>query len=408
MRELPKIVSVDDHVVEPAHVWQTYLPEKYREKGPRVERKKWGSFVHNPGARYVNTEDPNGTWGDAWVYEDRLIYVQKKFVAIPLEATPDGDPKNFDRSKMVMEAVTYDDMRPGCWKVEDRIKDFELNWVDGSLPFPTFPRFCGQTFYEGNDKELGLACVQAYNDWMIEEWCGTSRGYNIPLCLIPLWDVDLAAKEVQRVADRGCRAICFSELPHHLKLPTIHSGGWDKLFQVCNDTGVTLCMHIGSSSTNPAASPDAPGGVGGTLAFNNSMASLADWLFSGKLIEFPKLKLAYSEGQIGWIPYALERADTVWEQHDSWQHSKETIPEPPSTYYYGRVFGCFTADHHGLHSLAEVGEDNICFETDYPHTDTTWPNSKEYVEKMLADFDDDLAYKVLRGNAIRMLELDRT
>ena len=215
MRELPKIVSVDDHVVEPAHVWQTYLPEKYREKGPRVERKKWGSFVHKPGARYVNTEDPNGTWGDAWVYEDRLIYVQKKFVAIPLEATPDGDPKNFDRSKMVMEAVTYDDMRPGCWKVEDRIKDFELNWVDGSLPFPTFPRFCGQTFYEGNDKELGLACVQAYNDWMIEEWCGTSRGYNIPLCLIPLWDVELAAKEVQRVADRGCRAICFSELPHH-------------------------------------------------------------------------------------------------------------------------------------------------------------------------------------------------
>ncbi len=180
------------------------------------------------------------------------------------------------------------------------------------------------------------------------------------------------------------------------------------MFQVCNDTGVTLCMHIGSSSTNPAASPDAPGGVGGTLAFNNSMASLADWLFSGKLIEFPKLKLAYSEGQIGWIPYVLERADTVWEHHDSWQHSKERIPEPPSSYYYGRVFGCFTADYHGLHSLAEVGEDNICFETDYPHTDTTWPTSKEYAEKMLADFDEKIAYKVLRGNAIKMLELDRT
>jgi predicted TIM-barrel fold metal-dependent hydrolase len=147
--------------------------------------------------------------------------------------------------------------------------------------------------------------------------------------------------------------------------------------------------------------------VGGTLAFNNSMASLADWLFSAKLIQFPKLKLAYSEGQIGWIPYALERADTVWDKHDAWQHSKERIPNPPSTYYYGRIFGCFTADHHGLHSLAETGEDNICFETDYPHTDTTWPNSKEYIEKMLADFDDDVAYKVLRGNAIRMLELDR-
>jgi predicted TIM-barrel fold metal-dependent hydrolase len=224
---------------------------------------------------------------------------------------------------------------------------------------------------------------------------------------MPLWDVELAAAEIQRNADRGVRAFCFSELPDRLSLPTIHSGTWDPVFQVCNDTCVTLCMHIGSSSTNPAASKDAPPAVGGTLAFNNSMASLADWLFSGKLIQFPKLKLAYSEGQIGWIPYALERADTVWDKHDAWQNSKARIPEPPSTYYYGRIFGCFTADHHGLHSLAEVGEDNICFETDYPHTDTTWPNSKAYIEKMLADFDDDVAYKVLRGNAIRMLELDR-
>ncbi len=211
----------------------------------------------------------------------------------------------------------------------------------------------------------------------------------------------------QRVSDLGCHAICFSELPHHLKLPTIHSGGWDRLLQVCNDNAITLCMHIGSSSTNPAASPDAPGGVGGTLAFNTSMASLADWLFSAKLIEFPELKLAYSEGQIGWIPYTLERADTVWDQHDSWQHSKERIPEPPSTYYYGRVFGCFTADRHGLASLSEVGPDNICFETDYPHTDTTWPHSKEYATKMLAELDDTVAYKVLRGNTIKMLSLDR-
>jgi predicted TIM-barrel fold metal-dependent hydrolase len=355
-------------------------------------------------------EDPEGLWGDAWYYEDRLIYVHKRFVAIPQEAvTPgaDGDLPDFDRTKMVMTAVTYDEMIPGCYDRDARVKDFELNWMDGSLPFPTFPRFCGQTFYEGDDKDLGLACVKAYNDWMVEEWCGPSGGVNIPLCLIPLWDVELAAKETERNAQRGVRAICFSELPHHLKLPTIHSGYWDPLFQVCNDWGVTICMHIGSSSTNPAASPDAPGGVGGTLAFNNSMASLADWLFSGKLIEFPKLKLAYSEGQIGWIPYALERADTVWEQHDSWQHSKERIPEPPSTYYHGRIFGCFTADHHGLHNLDAVGRDNICFEVDYPHTDTTWPYSKAYVEKITAHLDDQMTYKVLRGNAITMLELDR-
>jgi predicted TIM-barrel fold metal-dependent hydrolase len=250
--------------------------------------------------------------------------------------------------------------------------------------------------------------VQAYNDWMVEEWCGPSNGANIPLCIIPLWDPELAAQETQRNADRGVRAICFSELPTRLKLPSIHSGYWDPLWQVCNDTGVTVCMHVGSSSTNPAAGPDSPPAVGVTLAFNNSFASMGDWLFSGKLIEFPKLKLAYSEGQIGWIPYVLERADTVWQHHDGWQHTRERIPDPPSTYYYGRIFGCFTADHHGLKNLDEVGPDNICFETDYPHTDTTWPNTKEYIDKMLAGFDDETSYKILRGNAIKMLELDRT
>ncbi|HZN12641.1 MAG TPA: amidohydrolase family protein [Acidimicrobiales bacterium] len=406
--ELPKIISVDDHVVEPPHVWQTWLPAKYREKGPRVERKKWGDFVRTGGAKYAMTEDPNGLWGDAWYYEDKLIYVHKRFVAIPQAATSDGpEGLEFDRTQMQMTAITYDEMRPGCYDRDERIKDFELNHMDGSLPFPTFPRFCGQTFYEGDDKELGLACVQAYNDWMVEEWCGPSGGMNIPLCLIPLWDVELAAAETVRNAQRGVRAIAFSELPHHLKLSTIHSGYWDPLWQVCNDWGVTVCMHIGSSSTNPSASPDAPQGVGGMLSFNNSMASLGDWLFSTRLIKFPKLKLAYSEGQIGWIPYALERADTVWEHHDSWQHSKELIPEPPSTYYYGRIYGCFTADYHGVHSLDEVGRDNICFEIDYPHTDTTWPYSKAYAEKILAHLDEDMAYKVLRGNAIKMLELDR-
>ena len=406
---IPKIVSVDDHVVEPPHVWQTWLPEKHRAQGPRVERKRWAPFEHHPGAKYTNTEDPNGEWGDAWIYEDRLIYVNKKFVAIPLSATPDGTIDSFDRTVMTMTAVTYDDMRPGCYERDARVKDFELNWVDGSLPFPTFPRFCGQTFYEANDKDLALACVEAYNNWMVEEWCEPSGGMNLPLCLMPLWDVELAVAEVQRNAARGVRAFCFSELPTRLGLSSIHTGDWDPVLAACNDTRVTLCMHIGSSSSNPAASPDAPEGVGGTLAFNNSMASLADWLFSGKLIQFPELKLAYSEGQIGWIPYALERADTVWDQHDAWQHSKEIIPEPPSTQYYGRIFGCFTADRVGLNNLETVGVDNICFETDYPHTDTTWPRSKEYVEKMIADagLDDDTAYKVLRGNAIRMLDLDR-
>lgn len=406
METLPKIISVDDHVMEPPHVWQEWLPQKFREKGPRIVRERFGEFKLVKGAKYQNPLDPEGQWGDAWVYEDKLIYVHKRHVAIPLEATPGGDKSKFDRSKMTMTAMTYEDMRPACYDRDARIQEFEDNWVDGSLPFPTFPRFCGQTFYEGTDKELGLACVQAYNDWMVEEWCAPSGGMNIPLCIIPLWDAELAAAEIQRNAKRGVRAVCFSELPTYLGLPSIHSGEWDPVFQACADTGTVLCMHIGSSSTNPTGSPDAPAGASATIAFNNSMTSLGEFLF-GPLPRFPELKIAYSEGQVGWIPYALERADYVWEHHDGWMHARDVLPDKPSTHYYGRVYGCFTSDYHGMKNLDAVGENQVCFETDYPHTDTSWPDTVAEVKRMLEGVPDDVAYKVLRGNAIAMLGLDR-
>jgi len=167
-------------------------------------------------------------------------------------------------------------------------------------------------------------------------------------------------------------------------------------------------MHIGSSSKMPATSPDAPPAVQATLSFNNAMASLADFLFSGVLVKFPTLKLAYSEGQIGWLPYLLERADDVWFEHRAWGGVYDKIPEPPSQYYYRQVFGCFFRDRHGIDSIDKVGRDNATFETDYPHTDSTWPNTKQVAEELVAGLDDETIVKLMRANAIRMLELDLT
>jgi predicted TIM-barrel fold metal-dependent hydrolase len=284
----------------------------------------------------------------------------------------------------------------------------EMNHVEASLSFPTFPRFCGQTFLEATDREVAEACVYAYNDWMVEEWCGDSGGRLIPLPIIPLWDADLAAAEVRRNAARGARAVCFSEIPPHLGLPSIHSKYWDPFFEACQETGTTVCMHIGSSSKMPATSADAPAAVAASLSFNNAMASLSDFLFSGVLVRFPTLKLAYSEGQIGWLPYVLERVDDVWREHRAWGGVKDIIPEPPSTYFRRQVYGCFFRDKHGIDSLDAIGVDNVTFETDYPHTDSTWPETKQVAEKMMADLTDDVVYKIVRGNAIRMLELDIT
>ena len=393
--DFPKIVSVDDHVVEPPHVWVRWLLAKFRERGPRVERRGIGTMRHVGGGTYEQTFDPDGPQADCWVYED-LVYIHKRHVAAV----------GYDRDEMTMTPMTYDEMRPGCYEPEARVEDMELNWVEASLSFPTFPRFCGQTFLEAKDRELAEACVYAYNDWMIDEWCADSGGRLIPLPIIPLWDAELAAAEVRRNAARGAHAVCFSEIPAVLGLPSIHSGAWDPFFASCADTGTVVCMHIGSSSKMPATSGDAPVAVAATLSFGNAMSSLTDFLFSGVLVRFPTLKLAYSEGQIGWIPYILERADDVWLEHRAWGGVRDIVPEPPSTYYYRQVFGCFFRDRHGIESLDTIGVDNTTFETDYPHTDSTWPHTKKVAQELMAGLPDDVVEKLVRGNAIRMLELD--
>src|SRR5680860_90315 len=241
---------------------------------------------------------------------------------------------------------------------------------------------------------------------MVDEWCGDSGGRLIPLCLIPLWDVELAAAEVRRNAARGVRAVCCSEIPPHLGLPSIHTDHRDPLFAACAETATVVCMHIGSSSKMPATSADAPVAVAATLSFGNAMASLTDFLFSGVLVRVPTVELAYSEGQIGWIPYILERADDVWREHRAWGGVADIVPEPPSTYYYRQVFGCFFRDQHGIESLRRVGVDNTTFETDYPHTDSTWPDTKRIAEGYVEGLDDDVVHKIMRGNAHRMLDLD--
>src|SRR6185503_667255 len=152
--------------------------------------------------------------------------------------------------------VAFADMRPGYYSVPERLADMDINNVERSLCFPTFPRFCGQTFLEAHDKDLAASCVVAYNDWMVEEWCGPSGGRLVPLCLVPLWDPNLAAAEVERNAARGVRAAAFSEIPAYLGLPSIHSGEWDPFFAACDATGTVLCMHIGSGTKMPSTSAD--------------------------------------------------------------------------------------------------------------------------------------------------------
>jgi len=399
MPEIPKIVSVDDHVIEPPGVWQDRLPASYKEIGPRLHRRKVKNmkFVGGVFSYEAAGADEDGTWCDWWLIED-LQYPLTRLSAAA----------GYPRDEITVSPITMDDMRKGCWEQKARLEDMDVNHVEASLAFPSFPRFCGQTFAERKDKVLGDLCVKAYNDWMVDEWCAGTNGRLIPLIIVQLWDSQLAAAEIRRNAARGCHAVTFSEIPPFLGFPSIHDkdGYWDPFLAACEETDTVINMHIGSSSKMPSTSADAPAAVGSTLTYMNAAMSLTDWLMSGVFERFPKLTIAYSEGQIGWIPYVLERADKVWEDNRGWGGVADKVKRPPSEYYYEHIYGCFFDDPHGLKSLESVGVDNITFETDYPHSDSTWPHTKKVAEELMKDLTQEQVNKSCRNNAIRMLHLE--
>ena len=396
------MISVDDHVLEPADLWQRWLPAKLREQAPTVKSEDGQEF---------------------WEYEGR------RFPTTDLSANAGKDKSDF-----TVHSVSYSEMRPGCYDPVARAKDMDEAGILASLCFPSFPRFCGQVFLQSKDHDLGLACVQAYNDWMIDEWSASAPGRFIPMIIVPLWDPVLAAAEVRRCAAKGALALTFSENPTALGLPSIYDPkqSWDPLWEACNEAGVVVCIHIGSSSRFWRPSDESPGIVNYILgAPVNTSAAMIEWLFAPPFRKYPNLKVALSEGGIGWIPYYLERAEYTIDRHRHWVNTaagvmgsmgmaaggsyKELTAEELSVLpdlnnmdvraiFRDHIFGCFIMDYHGMRSLDEIGIDNVMAESDYPHADSTWPDCIKIANEQLStvSLTDEAKYKMLRGNAERL------
>ena len=377
------LISVDDHVLEPPHVWVERVPAKDRERAPHMEVI-------------------DGL--DYWVYDG------KRVPSLGLSAVAGKSKEEFSP-----EPVSYSEMRPGCYDPKARVDDMDRAGMLASLCFPSLPRFCGQLFMEASDREFGFVCLQAYNDWILEEWCGSAQGRFIPLILIPMWDPPLAAKEMERCAAKGATSFAFSENPAPLGLPTIHDPNryWDPVMAAANDLEMVVSMHTGSSSQVPQIAPDSPFMANLTWGAMRTSGTMLSWIFSSMFQRFPKIKIALSEGEIGWIPYYLERAEQVLDKQRHWvqrgvqfqNHATadadlETLNVRAA--FREHVFGCFIDDVHGIASIDEIGEDNIMCETDYPHSDSTWPNCIQVVKNRIGHLPAATQYKLLRGNAERL------
>jgi len=369
-----QVVSVDDHVVEHPRVWSDRLPARFAEAGPRISELDGGAQV--------------------WTFEGGIL------PNIGLNAVAGKDPKEFG-----LDPVRFDEMLPGCYEVKARVEDMDLDGVHVQMCFPTFPGFAGGTFLAAQDKDLAKACVAAWNDYMLDEWCGAAPDRFIPLVMVPFWDVEAAVVEIERTAAKGAKAITFTEAPHRLGLPSFHSDHWDPLFAAAQDADMPLCMHFGSGGA-PEVASDANFAVAIALFGMNSQSTTVDLLFSRVFYEFPRLRVALSEGGVGWIPYVLERLDYTWERH-RW-YTGVNVDTRPSELFRDHIFGCFISDHAGVEMRHLIGTSNLMFEGDYPHSDSNYPASRKQLEEVLRDVPDVEARAIAEDNARRVFTFPRT
>lgn len=368
------LISVDDHLVEPPQMFEGRVPAKFVDAAPRVEHRDDGA--------------------DVWTFNGTII------PNIGLNAVA-GRP----REEYGIEPTAFDEMRPGCFDIHERIKDMNAGGILASMCFPSFPGFAARLFSATPDKDLALAVLQAYNDWHVEEWCGSYPGRFIPMGLPVLWDAELAATEVRRLAAKGVHSITFTENPHKLGQPSFHEAHWDPLWAACTDENVVVSIHLGSSGELVVTAPNAPIDVMITLQPMNICQAAADLLWSRIPKQFPDLKLALSEGGTGWIPYFLDRLDRTYEMHHLWT-GQDFGDLRPSDVFRRHFLTCFIADPVGIRLRDLIGIDNIAWECDYPHSDSSWPEAAEELAAVAAEVPDDELAKITHENAMRWYSFD--
>ncbi|SDD62457.1 Predicted metal-dependent hydrolase, TIM-barrel fold [Sphingomonas sp. YR710] len=368
------IISVDDHVSEPPDMFDKHLSGAGLASAPKFK-------VTSQGTNF-------------WEYQGT------KLPSIGL-----GSVVGRPREEYGMEPTALAQLRKGCYDSYARVDDMNVNGIAASLCFGGFAGFDGNLFHRVPDKDMSLVHLRAYNDWHVDEWCGPHPGRFIPCGLLPTWNMDETVAEIDRLARKGCTSVTLSDNPTKLGLPSIHNAYWEPMWKAITDADITICLHIGTGNPAPHASLETP--IEAWIATMPMAIAVgaADWLQLDALLRYPDLKIALSEGSIGWVPYFLERMDFSHERHKAWTHSrfKDRLP---SDVFKQHFLNCFIEDKFGLKNIDEIGEDMIAYECDYPHSDCLWPEVPERLWGTVKHLTPEQIEKVTHGNAMRFFNFD--
>jgi len=369
-------ISVDDHVQEHPEVWTQ-----------RLSRSKWGDRIPHLAK--------NSDGVERWVVDGREI---------PLAGVADCGAAMPDRT---VNPQCWADVPPSIYDPKERLKVMDGAGIDYAVLYPTVAGSGGQNFGRIEDAELELACVQAYNDWLLEEWASVSDRF-IPQCITPLFPVDTAVKEIRRAVKNGHRGVIYPSVPMELRdVPHINDSIYDPLWATCQELAVPICFHAGASSAIqiPAYEGYSPTIAAAFQAITrpaSTVSVLVNLLISKILMRFPHLKVVLAESGLGWGAYLLEYTD--------FQATGDQLPQNgydlmPSEMFKRQCYLVGWYDRASLRVRNYIGTENILWSTQFPSATSTWPDTQEALARSFEGVDINDRQKILWENAAKLYKI---
>jgi predicted TIM-barrel fold metal-dependent hydrolase len=373
------VIDVDTHITEPPDVWTARLPSKFQDRAPRI------------------VTDPNMGW-DIWKIGDGSSPITVGHTAVA------GWPEPFPAAPK-----TFAEVPRAAWDAKARLGYMDEVGIWAMALYPNVGGFGNEAFLELGDHELMLACVRAYNDFLLD-WIEADPRRFIPICATPFWDPQAAADEIERCAKAGHRGVLFTGEPQRFGQPVLADRHWDPLWQAAQDTGLPVSFHIGSGSlveefTLPKIAAYGVGAINAKTTvglFLENGKQVVDLLFSGVLARFPELRVVSVESGIGFLPFVLEAADYAF-AYSQVARQRPEFEMKPSEYFARQVYGCYFFEELAPQLLLDrIGVDNVLFETDYPHPVCLYGNVREKIDAGLAGQPESVKRRLLWENAARL------
>jgi predicted TIM-barrel fold metal-dependent hydrolase len=383
---LDKIISADDHIQETPDLWEKRLPASMRDQAPRI----------------VSLPDGASAW--TWAGNTRRLGMD---VWAGREIREEKD----------LETVPWEKVNPATYEPHARINAMDADDIYAAVLYPNFSRTFMGGWLNAKDptrkelsSETNLACIQVYNDH-VAEFSSVNPNRLIPIGIIPMQSVEAAVAEVGRIAKKGIRGGLIPADPGQGRF--WNDPQFEPIWKAMSDHDMSINLHTGAQMGVKLPSPlpnmpgAGPGSAESTQNLSRMMCSIpvTTLLWSGIFDRYPNLKLVAVETDVGWLAYVRHRAEWVYKNSQKRWTVTPTLKHNPG-YYFGRqLFATFQDDYSAIHGREMIGVDAICWASDFPHPETTWPNTTTALSDFFQSVPEGDVQKMTSRNSARIYNI---